>query len=190
MSPRTKDQFETIRSEKIKLIHEVGLSLFAQNGFESTSVSMLAKKAGISKGLMYSYFKSKEDLLKEIILDGMDHFMDFLIIDDINNVQKQELTDFIEGSISDLKSDPDFYKLYFSLSLQPKVLAIIGDELMRIFGQVFNAFNNYYEKIGDKNPYVKARYILAVFDGIGMHYIVDTENFPLDEVKDVILDLL
>lgn len=190
MSPRTKEQFEAIRNEKEKLILEVALSLFAKNGFESTSVSMIAKKAGISKGLMYSYFKSKEDLLKEIILDGLNRFIDFLKIEDPNNIQKQELINFIDGNFSLLKSNSDFYKLYFSLSLQPKVLAVLEAEIATLFGKFFSAFNNYFEKKGDKNPYVKTRYLLAIFDGVGLHYLVDTKNYPLDETRDMIVDLL
>jgi len=51
MSPRTEKQFERIRSEKVKLITETALRLFAMHGYEATSVSMIAREAGISKGV-------------------------------------------------------------------------------------------------------------------------------------------
>jgi len=35
------------------------LQLFANNGYESTSISKIALTAGISKGLMYNYFRAK-----------------------------------------------------------------------------------------------------------------------------------
>ena len=42
------------------------LRLFAQQGFESTSVQEVVAAAGVTKGAMYHYFSSKDDLLYEI----------------------------------------------------------------------------------------------------------------------------
>ena len=49
------------------LIMDVALEHFANNGFHAQPSAILARHAGISKGLMYNYFKSKEELLGEII---------------------------------------------------------------------------------------------------------------------------
>ncbi|MBP2703147.1 TetR family transcriptional regulator [Microbispora sp. RL4-1S] len=40
--------------------------LFAERGFESTSVQEIVRAAGVTKGAMYHYFDSKDDLLREI----------------------------------------------------------------------------------------------------------------------------
>ncbi|WP_211589557.1 TetR/AcrR family transcriptional regulator [Microbispora sp. H11081] len=40
--------------------------LFAGRGFESTSVQEIVAAAGVTKGAMYHYFDSKDDLLREI----------------------------------------------------------------------------------------------------------------------------
>ncbi|MGV9779571.1 TetR/AcrR family transcriptional regulator, partial [Streptosporangium sp. NPDC003464] len=40
--------------------------LFAERGFESTSVQEIVTAAGVTKGAMYHYFDSKDDLLHEI----------------------------------------------------------------------------------------------------------------------------
>lgn len=45
---------------------EAATRLFAQNGFESTSVQEVVEAAGVTKGAMYHYFGSKDDLLYEI----------------------------------------------------------------------------------------------------------------------------
>ncbi|MDN5851499.1 MAG: TetR/AcrR family transcriptional regulator [Actinomycetia bacterium] len=37
--------------------------LFAEQGFENTSVQQIVDAAGVTKGAMYHYFKSKDDLL-------------------------------------------------------------------------------------------------------------------------------
>ena len=43
-------------------IAEAALSLFAEAGFSATSVSAIARRAGVTKGTVYLYFESKEDL--------------------------------------------------------------------------------------------------------------------------------
>ena len=70
--PRSTEQFEKIREQKKKLIMETALELFAKKGFDATSMSQVAQKAGISKGLAYNYFKSKQEILDSIIKTGFD----------------------------------------------------------------------------------------------------------------------
>src|ERR1700749_1059767 len=50
---------------KERLLH-VATRLFARHGFESTSVQDIVAAAGVTKGAMYHYFGSKDDLLHEI----------------------------------------------------------------------------------------------------------------------------
>ncbi len=190
MSPRSKEQFSAIRNEKENLIMQTALRLFASKGFETTSVSFIAKEAGISKGLMYNYYESKDDLLRKILIDGMNDFIQTLIIKDPDHIQKSELEYFITQNFLLLTTKPNYYLLYFSLVLQPKVMALVEEEMMAILGSFIKAFVNYFEQKGEKNPYVKARYMLAVFDGVGMHYLSDINNFPLEEVEKMIIDQL
>ncbi len=44
----------------------VATRLFAEKGFETTSVQEIVDAAGVTKGAMYHYFDSKDDLLYEI----------------------------------------------------------------------------------------------------------------------------
>lgn len=45
---------------------EAALDLFAEKGFEATSVQDVVDAAGVTKGAMYHYFASKDELLAEI----------------------------------------------------------------------------------------------------------------------------
>jgi len=190
MVPRTEKQFEEIRNEKVELIKATALKLFAKDGYENTSISKIASSASISKGLMYNYFKSKEELLKEILIGSLTNFTQLLIVKDPNNIKKSELKKFIIDNINLIKQKPEFYKLYFSLAFQPKVFKSLEDEFKGIFGKLISVLVEYYTQKGEKNPYFKARFLFAVFDGIGIHYISDIENFPIDGIKDIVLEIL
>lgn len=61
--------------ETRQAILNVSLDLFVRRGFAATTVRDLAKAAGISPGLMFHYFASKEALLQEhirVIAQGID----------------------------------------------------------------------------------------------------------------------
>jgi len=58
-----KEQAERRRDELL----EVGLRLFADQGFERTTIADIARETGTAHGLVYHYFASKEELLNEIL---------------------------------------------------------------------------------------------------------------------------
>ncbi len=48
-------------------IFDVAINLFAQNGFDATSMREIAEGVGIKKASMYSHYSGKEEILKEIL---------------------------------------------------------------------------------------------------------------------------
>jgi AcrR family transcriptional regulator len=71
---------------------DAALQLFAEKGFAATRSEEVARRAGVSKGTLYLYYPSKEDLFKAVVRQSMST----LIAEGI------ELADAYEGSSSDL----------------------------------------------------------------------------------------
>ncbi len=57
-----KELFYEIDEEKKKRITEAAIKEFAEYGFENASTNQIVKESGISKGSLFKYFESKEDL--------------------------------------------------------------------------------------------------------------------------------
>jgi AcrR family transcriptional regulator len=49
---------------------DAALTAFVEKGFAATRAEEIAARAGVSKGTLYLYFDSKEDLLKTLIAEG------------------------------------------------------------------------------------------------------------------------
>ncbi|NOU97167.1 TetR family transcriptional regulator [Paenibacillus sp. LMG 31456] len=64
MMTDSKDHLRDDRKEQIK---RAALKVFAQCGLIGTKMDMIAKEAQISVGLSYRYFKSKDEILTELI---------------------------------------------------------------------------------------------------------------------------
>ena len=54
-------------NETKRRILDAAKELFATEGIKSTTVSEIAKAAGVAKGTIYKYFESKEEILQEVI---------------------------------------------------------------------------------------------------------------------------
>ncbi|CAG9622430.1 TetR/AcrR family transcriptional regulator [Sutcliffiella rhizosphaerae] len=63
MAPLNDKQLEQIKIERKIQIMTAALRVFSDNGIKLTKISMIAKEAGISHGLLYHYFRSKDEVL-------------------------------------------------------------------------------------------------------------------------------
>ena len=189
MSPRTKAQFEEIRQNRKHQIMDVALEVFATDGYHSASISKISKRAGISKGLIYNYFESKQDLLLETIMEGTERIHSvFKEIDDELDTP-EELMVFIKGGMDLMKNDPHFYKLLFAVMFQPEAYQTIKDNYEKVIGSLMEDIAIYFKKKGEQYPLEKAFVLGAAMDGIGMHYIMAPEMFDLDRLEKIIFDL-
>jgi AcrR family transcriptional regulator len=55
---------------------DVGRALFAERGFDGTSIEEIASRAGVSKPVVYEHFRSKEGLYAVVVDREMEHLLD------------------------------------------------------------------------------------------------------------------
>jgi TetR/AcrR family fatty acid metabolism transcriptional regulator len=56
-------------ADKRRLILDAAIRVFARQGFHATRVSDIADEAGVAYGLVYHYFKSKDEVLNELFIE-------------------------------------------------------------------------------------------------------------------------
>src|SRR3954462_11728913 len=56
----------TGQEDKRRLILDAAVRVFARKGFHASRVGDIAEEAGVAHGLLYHYFRSKEEVLEEI----------------------------------------------------------------------------------------------------------------------------
>lgn len=118
MSPRTPRQFEEIREEKRAHIMNVALEHFSNVGFHATTISHIAKHAGISKGLIYNYFNSKEELLTGIINRSLTEVYQYFDPNRDGYLTGEEFELFIRKAFNLLREKRQFWRLLFGIMLQ------------------------------------------------------------------------
>src|SRR3569833_4599456 len=60
-----------MRDGAVAAIKRAALELFSARGFHAASIADIARRARVSKGLIYNYFASKDELLVAIIRDRL-----------------------------------------------------------------------------------------------------------------------
>ena len=59
-------RFRRRKEDRPQEITEAALHAFAEKGYAATRIDDVARRAGVSKGLTYLYYKTKEDLFKAV----------------------------------------------------------------------------------------------------------------------------
>ncbi|MGH8750132.1 MAG: TetR/AcrR family transcriptional regulator [Burkholderiales bacterium] len=93
--PRWTRRKEARPSELLR----AALELFIERGFNATRLEDVANRAGVSKGTLYLYFSSKEELFKAVIRQGMVPFLVRAehLIDDYRGSSRDLIRDIIKG---------------------------------------------------------------------------------------------
>lgn len=189
MVPRTEEQFEEIRESKKSLIQEVALELFATKGYHTTSISMIAKSAGISKGLLYNYFESKEELLNAIINNGLQQVIQMLDPNQDGRMTRDELEGMIHESFEVLKSHHRFWTLYFALLPQVDVFSIVKENFTAMYRSMVGMMTEYFVRRGAEDPEAEAILLGSLLDGIFINYVFNREYYPLENVKKKLIEI-
>jgi AcrR family transcriptional regulator len=69
---RTKEQNEKIRETRKEKIRNAALFQFVKQGLFATRIQDIAAEAGIAQGLLYHYYKSKDEIFVDLINDALD----------------------------------------------------------------------------------------------------------------------
>lgn len=110
--------FEKLDIEKQKRILNAAFDEFAEQGYEKASTNNIVKKAGIGKGMLFYYFKTKKQLFYYLVEYG------------INYVEKYYLNLIDEN-------EQDFIEKY-------RKIALVKLKAYKDNPHIFNFFGNFY----------------------------------------------
>ena len=191
MAPKTKEEYEKIRRKSKEAIKEVALELFARYGYHHTSISRIAKEAGVSKGLMYNYFDSKEALLESIIMDAVE-VGEQLMEEHLENkaAPREQLRGLTEATIRMVQENFHYWKLFSALAFQPDALKGLEPVFDQQKEKTLAQLSTLFEQMGAEAPQQEAYYYGAVLDGMMMHYLQLGKEYPLEEMKEYIFKKL
>jgi TetR/AcrR family transcriptional regulator len=115
-------------------ILQAALGLFARKGFEATSTREIVEAAGVTKPMLYYYFKSKEGLCEAVLARFLSPFYERLraVIEE-PRPPREALVEVVWCHLDYCRANRDFSKFFYSVffgpdesPLHPAILAAAG----------------------------------------------------------------
>lgn len=178
---------------KRELIIEAAIKVFARDGLEKGKIADIAKEAGIGKGTVYEYFRSKEDIFQAI---EQYVFTDFnLIFDQLSSSSlspPQKLTALMENALDMFMEMGDVMLILMELWAQAGRGHVHGSD-PSLFVEYYDDFRQRVESIledGIKTGELRkmnkegvATLLLAFMDGLVWQFVILNEPEKFNKIK-------
>jgi TetR/AcrR family fatty acid metabolism transcriptional regulator len=98
--------------DKRRVILDAAIHVFARQGFHSCRVSDVADEAGVAYGLVYHYFRSKEEILNTLFVERWQLMLDAIVeIDKREQTAREKLHQVAGFIIDSYRHEPDLMKV-------------------------------------------------------------------------------
>jgi TetR/AcrR family transcriptional repressor of uid operon len=180
MSPKVSSQYKIEIREKII---QSAIIIFSIHGFDKARMEDISIDANISKGTLYLYFKSKEDLFYAICENNIKTLKEQLGVllsqkkeDLISNTEK-----FFDNFQNIIKDDEQkiSFEIIAECSRNPRLRKVMYEHRIKIFEIVSEYLNLQIEKgffKKDIDVYALASGLVSLFDGLTLSKIVGISN--------------
>ncbi len=179
-----------MKAESRSAIVSAALELFAKKGYSATKTDEIAKKARVSKGLIFAHFSTKQEILKAIIDEEIDRLLPKTSDIDDGRSPNEKLTSLVDSWIRLLKSEPLLARLSLRLNLDDgyrKLVKRKGKQYLEIY---LGRMRTLLVQLGSKTPDLDCYLLAVLFDGITANYTVAPDLFPIDAIKDHLVEIL
>ncbi len=172
-------------SNKENILH-TALRLFAEQGYDRTPTSQIAREAGVSEGLIFRHYGSKAGLLAAIIRAGVEQVDTTMVAYDREADPRTAIVRHIEDAFLLLRSQTEFWRLVHQMRRQPAVLETAAQQLAEFHRAVSGRMTARFKLLGAAQPELEALLLFALIDGITLQYLQAPEHYPLDEVQQLL----
>jgi AcrR family transcriptional regulator len=156
-------------------IRKAATSLIARHGYEAMTLRMLSQAVGIQSAAVYRYFASKQDMLRDLMVQHMSHLLEsWEKARPANSDPLQQLVGFVHFHVEYHMDRPDeVFLSYMELrSLEPENYRVVVD-LRRRYELILRDILNRGVKAGQfyvSDVKVATMAIIAMLTGINVWY--------------------
>jgi len=134
-------------ADKRTAILETTLDLISERGFHNTPMSLIAKKAGVSTGIVYHYFSGKDELINELYKEIKLGTIQAMLADYSENLSLNERFlsiwyNYVHYSLN----HPTRGSFLEQFENSPYIKHVMGDDFMQAIAPFFNLFQQGVEE--------------------------------------------
>jgi AcrR family transcriptional regulator len=192
MSPRSKKTSALMRARTREAILSSALELFAKRGFSATTTAEIAERAGISKGLIFTHFTTKESILLAIFEEQIDRILPRFVQEPIEGLPEERLMSLVSAWVELIRTEPLLIRLSLHLNLDEAYRRLIRTKKWKQYiDLLLTQIRAILKDLGSDRPELDAFMLMFMVDGIIANYTVAPDMFPpLDEVTQHLVRVL
>lgn len=190
MCPRTPQENEKIRAQTSSRLLEGALKVFAKQGYHASTMADVAQAAGVSKGLAYHYFESKEELLVSLAELRLKQYLPLLKgLTEIEDAEERLLflVNFVMKEIVEKCEELRFYNALYLHADGVRAIEKAMQKYQEQFDRQFAAEEQLLKDLGFKNPALEAVFLRSTLQGIALEYILSPHDYPLKKIKEMLI---
>lgn len=163
--------FKKLDEEKITTLLEAGISEFANKGFDKSNMNLIAKRAGLSVGVIYKYYTDKDEFFLACVRYSLNLLRDVLgkvMEDGFDVVANMRLV--VWALIEHSKKHADYYVMYHEITAGgcKRFATMLAQEIESISAQVYTNLLENAKKSGVVRPDMDSRVFAFFFDNLLM----------------------
>lgn len=174
--------------DKREHLIEIATQLFSERGYENTPLSVICEQANVSKGLISHHFKSKNGLLREIFTKTTQLIVEINSAHDIDLSAKEQLRELLESFFMQLEDDKLLFQFNLNMITQPNTREILSDLIKERSAFILDSTLSIFDKLDSNRSLVLSYMFIAELDGIALNYLANYEDFPLEQIKNLIIE--
>jgi AcrR family transcriptional regulator len=192
LAPRSAATNRRLRSEAREKILSSSIRVFAAKGFHAASMDEVAASAGVSKGLAYNYFRSKEHLFSQALGDRIAHLFDIGSAVDASKSPRERLHGLVAAAFDYVRREPDVFRLYLALSLEKSLAAVAKATLRSLrdpMDRYLEVIRAIFADAGSPDPDLDALAFRSAILGVLLRFVRSIEDLPAERVTGRLIDL-
>ena len=198
MSPRNEESNKQIRDERREQILRAALQVFARKGLAATKISDIAAAAQLSHGLIYHYFKSKDEIFTVLATEALETSSNIIAYAaNLPGTPWERLTTMTEAIV------PTAYQgigpFYFLIVIQAFTSEAVPAQVKEVAAKQSSVYTEHLVpliregqqrgEVSEGDPFQLAVAYTSLIQGIGIVKTLGGEELPLP-TPEMILRLL
>ncbi|RKN39048.1 TetR/AcrR family transcriptional regulator [Streptomyces hoynatensis] len=175
-----------MREQSRARITAAALELFAQRGFEATSLSAVTRAAGVSQGLASYYFSTKRDLLASVFAAWLDQICGLMISAGEEEDPERGLARLIDGVLTGAGANLSVTRLMLALMVQPSARSVFAEVETASAERVAAAeaaVESLFAARGAEDPALEHVMFRSVLEGVTFKLAVYEDTYPLEDAR-------
>lgn len=187
----TETKQQGINDSRRKILDAVG-QLIAEKGVKNTTISDIVERAGISRGALHYYYKTKNDLIYDITVQHLNNITSHWLDEFSHTDSKNRLSMLLKATLEDFvhAEGPGTLNLYLIHD------AVTGNEQLReCFLKQYNSWRrSTLDALNQASPDMQkenealSHIIIALVDGLTIQWLLGMRDIPFPEISEYLRD--